>query len=71
MTLGADSSFNPQPAAQAHRRPADFFKRCPAAFFGNKAKRNVASVDVTSAAPCPLLFEARLTSATGRCTSYV
>ncbi len=34
MTLRADSLFNPQPAfntqpaAQANRRPADFFKRC-------------------------------------------
>ncbi len=27
-TMIASASFNPQPAAQANRRPADFFKSC-------------------------------------------
>ncbi len=54
-------SFNPQPAAQANRRPADFFKRrwnwvC----YAMPELENDAAAGGKSAAQFPLLFEARL-----------
>ena len=43
-------SFNPQPAAQADRCPADLFERCRAQNVGTDQTRNDISVDVKAAA---------------------
>ncbi len=52
--------FNPQPAAQANRRSADFFERCRVRRLRTDQTKNDASVDISAAAALPLLCEARL-----------
>ncbi len=54
-----ESWFNSKPAAQADRRSADLFERRRASTFPRALTRNVASNNGNSAAPFPLLFEAR------------
>ncbi len=57
--------FNPQPAAQANRRSADFFERCRATRRSRTDQtRNDTPADINPAALFPLLCEARLNDKT-------